>query len=57
MLFRSFVSTPADGSPLVAVASVFGNPGYLVPYAAALVGSFVAMHVIWERVEAHGLGR
>jgi len=53
----AFVSTPADGSPLVAVASVFGNPGYLVPYAAALVGSFVAMHVIWERVEAHGLGR
>ena len=39
----AFVSTPADGSPLVAVASVFGNPGYLVPYAAALVGSFVAM--------------
>jgi len=34
----AFVSTPAYGSPLMAVAAVFGNPGYLVPYAGGTRG-------------------
>lgn len=45
----AFVNTPSAGSPLVAVAEVCGNPGYIVPYAIALLCAFVGMHALWAR--------
>ena len=39
-----FVSTPAEGSPLEFFASWLGWPGYLVPYAAGILGIWVLMH-------------
>ena len=39
-----------DDADLAAVAEVCGNPGYIVPYAIALLCAFVGMHALWARV-------
>ena len=41
-----FVNTPAEGSPLVLFADVLGWPGYLVPYAAGILGIWILMHKV-----------
>lgn len=48
-----FVTRPAEGSPLVWGEQVFGNPGYLVPYLLALIGSMALFHALvelWRRL-------
>lgn len=39
-----FVSTPAEGSPLELLDGVLGWPGYLVPYAAGILGIWILMY-------------
>lgn len=42
-----FVNTPSPGSPLESWANIWGNPGYLIPYAVALFGIWFLMYLPW----------
>jgi hypothetical protein len=33
----AFINWPIEGTPLVAMAEAFGNPGYLAPYLTLMV--------------------
>jgi hypothetical protein len=44
-----FVNWPAEGSPLEWMEQVFGNPGYLLPYAIVIFLMLVAVYVPIER--------
>lgn len=50
-----FVNAPAEGSPMVAVADVFGNPGYLVPFAVVLIASWFGLYALWDALERRGI--
>ncbi len=43
-----FVSNPSPGSPLVDLANMFGNPGYLAPFAFLVVCVWLCMYLPWE---------
>lgn len=45
-----FVNTPSEGSPLVVWAQMFGSPGYLVPFAALIMGLWVVLHLVADAV-------
>lgn len=42
-----FVNKPSPGSPLELWANVWGDPGYLIPYAMALLVLWVLMYLPW----------
>lgn len=42
-----FLNYPTAGSPLVGLADLFGNPGYIVPSLALLVAVFFGMYGVW----------
>lgn len=46
-----YVSGPADGSPLIPLIDVFGDPGYLVPYGAVLGALWAAMVAVARRLQ------
>lgn len=42
-----FVNRPSPGSPLETWAGLWGNPGYLVPYALLALGIWTCMYLPW----------
>lgn len=50
-----FVNTPSPGSPMVPAAEVFGNPGYLLPFALVILAAFFGIHALWNALERHGV--
>lgn len=48
----AFLREPSTGSPLVAWAEVLGNPGYILPLAAAFVAVIAALYLAFTWVGA-----
>ncbi len=42
-----FINKPSPGSPLETWASLWGNPGYLVPFALLTLGIWTCMYLPW----------
>lgn len=47
-----FINTPSPGSPLVLFADLCGDPGYLIPYAILVFGSWTLMYLPWRERKA-----
>ena len=48
-----FLNAPPGGSPLVAVAELFGSAGYIVPLVVVVVACWLALYALWRVLLHH----
>lgn len=49
-----FINAGSEGSPLEVLISIFGNPGFLLPYAGILASLWVVMYLPWRKLFLRG---
>ena len=52
-----FLNAGSEGSPLEVLIDIFGNPGFILPYAGILAVLWLFMYLPWHRAEKQNLKR